>query len=78
MTGVQTCALPISPLPQRYPTETEVAANAPSEAGESLALGERNRLGLGDAPVHNLRQLLDADLLECCFTKAQFGDSSLC
>ena len=51
-----------APLPQRYPTETEVAANAPSEAGESLALGERNRLGLGDAPVHNLRQLLEADV----------------
>jgi Zn-dependent peptidase ImmA (M78 family)/transcriptional regulator with XRE-family HTH domain len=48
-------------LPQRYPAETTVST-APGEAGESLALAERNRLGLGDAPVHNLRQLLESDV----------------
>ena len=51
-----------APLPQRYPAEAEIALDDASEAGDNLAVGERNRLGLGDAPVHNLRQLLESDV----------------
>ncbi len=51
-----------APLPQRYPPEADIAAIPPTAAGESVALSERNRLGLGDAPVQNLRQLLETDV----------------
>lgn len=51
-----------APLPQRYPAEADVSSLPPRSAGESLALSERNRLGVGDAPVHQLRQLLEADV----------------
>ena len=34
-------------------------------AAESLAAGERNRLGLGDGPVLELRKLLEADVGFC-------------
>jgi Zn-dependent peptidase ImmA (M78 family)/DNA-binding XRE family transcriptional regulator len=51
-----------APLPQRYPPEADISSLAPAAAGESLAASERNRLGLGDAPVHHLRQLLESDV----------------
>jgi Zn-dependent peptidase ImmA (M78 family)/transcriptional regulator with XRE-family HTH domain len=51
-----------APLPQRYPPEAEISSLSAAAAGESLAASERNRLGLGDAPVHNLRQLLEGDV----------------
>lgn len=51
-----------APLPQRYPPEADISSLTPVSAGESLALGERNRLGLGDAPIHHLRQLLETDV----------------
>lgn len=51
-----------APLPQRYPPEATISGTAPGEAGEGLALGERNRLGLGDGPVLQLRQLLESDV----------------
>lgn len=34
----------------------------PEEAAEDVATAERNRLGLGDAPVHNLRAVLEEDV----------------
>lgn len=51
-----------APLPQRYPPEADISSLPPSAAGESFAAAERNRLGLGDAPVHHLRQLLESDV----------------
>lgn len=51
-----------SPLPQRYPPQADISALPPASAGESLATVERNRLGLGDAPVLQLRQLLESDV----------------
>jgi Zn-dependent peptidase ImmA (M78 family)/transcriptional regulator with XRE-family HTH domain len=51
-----------APLPQRYPPEIDISALTPAAAGETLAAGERNRLGLGDAPAHHLRQTLESDV----------------
>ncbi len=51
-----------APLPQRYPPEADIASLPPAAAGETLAASERNRLGLGDAPVHHLRQMLESDV----------------
>ncbi len=51
-----------APLPQRYPPEVDISSLAPAAAGETLAVSERNRLGLGDAPVHHLRQMLESDV----------------
>lgn len=51
-----------APLPQRYPPEADLRGVRPSEAAENLAVTERNRLGLGDGPVLDLRQLLEADV----------------
>lgn len=51
-----------APLPQRYPPEADISALAPAIAGETVAASERNRLGLGDAPVHHLRQMLEGDV----------------
>ena len=51
-----------APMPQRYPPETDVSGLAPHDAGESLAVSERHRLGLGDGPVLQLRQMLETDV----------------
>lgn len=51
-----------SPLPQRYQPEADVSGLTPNAAGEALAHTERQRLGLGDAPVLQLRQLLEGDV----------------
>ena len=51
-----------APLPQRYLPEADISALPPGAAGESMASAERNRLGLGDAPVHHLRQILESDV----------------
>jgi len=48
-----------APLPQNYPQEYEVS-NMPIEAAaESIAIAERQRLGLGDSPVAHLRNILE-------------------
>ena len=49
-------------LPQRYPSQAQISGVAPGEAAENLAATERNRLGLGDGPVLELRKLLEADV----------------
>ena len=50
------------PIPQRYPPEVRVRGTSTSEAAESIASAERNRLGLGDGPVLELRKLLEVDV----------------
>lgn len=48
-----------APLPRNYPPESNVS-NMPIEAtAESIAIAERQRLGLGDAPILFLRDILE-------------------
>ena len=48
-----------APLPRIYPQEYEVS-NMPIEAAaESIAIAERQRLGLGDSPIAHLRDILE-------------------
>jgi Zn-dependent peptidase ImmA (M78 family)/DNA-binding XRE family transcriptional regulator len=51
-----------APLARNYPPVTELAGTPPELAGEELATAERNRLGLGDGPVGNLRDRLETDI----------------
>ena len=47
---------------QSYPTQYEMAGLPPEEAAEDVAASERNRLGMGDGPVLNLREVLENDV----------------
>lgn len=51
-----------SPMIKRYPPEHQSGHLKPDELGESIALEERQRLGLGDQPVPVLRTLLEQDV----------------
>jgi Zn-dependent peptidase ImmA (M78 family)/transcriptional regulator with XRE-family HTH domain len=51
-----------SPLPRNYPVPYDVTGLDPVEAAEQVAASERNRLGFGDGPVNNLRDLLETDV----------------
>ena len=54
--------LTASPLAQRYPPPYTIGALSPEQAGESVAQEERNRLGLGDGPLLQLRAMLEQDV----------------
>ena len=47
------------PLAQTYPPAYDVSGLPGEQAAESVAAAERNRLGLGDAPLPALRELLE-------------------
>jgi len=49
-------------LHRRNPPMYPVEGVDPEQAGEDVASAERNRLGLGDAPVLNLRSVLEKDV----------------
>ncbi len=49
-------------LSQRYPAQYQIGGIAPEDVAEDVAVAERNRLGLGDGPVLNLRDLLENDV----------------
>jgi Zn-dependent peptidase ImmA (M78 family)/transcriptional regulator with XRE-family HTH domain len=51
-----------APLPRRYPEQYSLAEVTPEAAGEDVASAERNRLGLGEGPLLNLRELLENDV----------------
>jgi len=51
-----------APLVRKYPTEYEVGRLKAAELGESMALEERQRLGLGDKPITILRTLLEQEV----------------
>jgi len=52
-----------APLPQRFPDEYRFGASLPPETfGEDVANHERLRLGLGDGPLPNLRETLEAEV----------------
>jgi Zn-dependent peptidase ImmA (M78 family)/DNA-binding XRE family transcriptional regulator len=48
-----------SPLVRFYPEEYPTTGGQEEELGERIALAERQRLGLGDGPLPNLRDLLE-------------------
>jgi Zn-dependent peptidase ImmA (M78 family)/DNA-binding XRE family transcriptional regulator len=48
-----------TPLAKRYPPEFDVDQIEPSQAAEDVAVEERRRLGLGDGPLLNLREVLE-------------------
>ncbi len=49
------------PLPKAYPAVYSIkdSGDSPEELGEQVALAERSRLGVGDAPILDLRALLE-------------------
>lgn len=49
-------------LNRRDPPIYSIEGADPEEIAEDVAAAERNRLGLGDAPVHNIRGLLEEDV----------------
>lgn len=51
-----------APLPQNYPPEYEVTNMPLKAAAESIAIAERQRLGLGDSPISRLRDILEQDV----------------
>jgi Zn-dependent peptidase ImmA (M78 family)/transcriptional regulator with XRE-family HTH domain len=51
-----------APLPRRYPVPYEIGALPPERAAEDAAVAERQRLGVGDGPVTNLRDVLENDV----------------
>lgn len=51
-----------SPLVRKYPPEYKVAGLPLERTAESIALEERNRLGLGDGPSPILRDILEQDI----------------
>lgn len=59
-----------APLPRRYPGEYGMEGGRPEQIAEDVASAERNRLGLGDGPVLNLREVLENDVGLRIFYKA--------
>lgn len=51
-----------APLPRRDPPTYSLEGFDPEQLAEDVAISERNRLGLGDAPVLNLRAVLEGDV----------------
>ncbi|MBI4321878.1 MAG: ImmA/IrrE family metallo-endopeptidase [Chloroflexi bacterium] len=49
-------------LPRAYPPQYPVEGVSPEGAAEDVASAERNRLGLGEGPVLNLREVLENDV----------------
>ncbi len=50
------------PLVRAHPLPYNVSGASPEQAGEEIAASERNRLGLGDGPISNLRERLENDV----------------
>jgi Zn-dependent peptidase ImmA (M78 family)/DNA-binding XRE family transcriptional regulator len=51
-----------APLRRRYPPEYEIQGTDPELAAEVVATSERRRLDLGEGPLVNLREILEADI----------------
>lgn len=51
-----------APMSQKYPPPYDISGVSPEVAAEDVATAERNRLGLGDGPILNLRELLENDI----------------
>jgi Zn-dependent peptidase ImmA (M78 family)/transcriptional regulator with XRE-family HTH domain len=50
------------PFTRAYPAPYPLEGVGPEEAAEDVASADRNRLGLGDGPVLNLREILENDV----------------
>ena len=50
------------PLTQNYPNEYDTSGGTPEQVAEDVATAERNRLGMGDGPIGNLRERLASDV----------------
>jgi len=50
------------PTPKSYPSIYETTGSSPEQAAEEIAATERNRLGIGDGPISNLRDRLETDV----------------
>jgi Zn-dependent peptidase ImmA (M78 family)/transcriptional regulator with XRE-family HTH domain len=50
------------PLVKTYPPPYETSKSTPEQSAEEIATAERNRLGIGDGPMSNLRDRLENDL----------------
>jgi Zn-dependent peptidase ImmA (M78 family) len=53
------CGLPMT---KSYPPIYETSGSTPEQAAEEIAAAERNRLGIGDGPISNLRDRLETDV----------------
>src|SRR5207244_815962 len=52
-----------APLPRGYPEPYRTGGGvSPEASAEDAANAERSRLGLGDGPIPNLRELLESDV----------------
>lgn len=51
-----------APLRRRYPPEYDIRGIEPELAAEDVASSERRRLDLGEGPLVNLREVLEADV----------------
>lgn len=51
-----------APLLRKYPPPYEIEGVAPELAAEDVATAERNRLGQGDGPLLNVREVLENDV----------------
>ena len=50
------------PIGRTYPNQYAIDGVRPEVAAEDVASSERNRLGIGDGPILNLRDVLEADV----------------
>ncbi len=50
------------PLAKSYPPPYETSGASPEQAAEEIAAAERNRLGIGDGPLGDLRERLEGDV----------------
>lgn len=53
------CGLPGA---KTYPPMYETSGSSPEQSAEEIAAAERNRLGIGDGPISNLRDRLETDV----------------
>ncbi len=51
-----------TPLSQNYPIEYKIDGIPVSHAADGVASQERNRMGLGDGPIPNLREILEQEV----------------
>jgi len=49
-------------MAKAYPPTYNISGTTAEQAGEEIAAAERNRLGLGDGPLSNLRERLESDV----------------
>ncbi len=50
------------PLGKSYPPAYDISGASPDQVAEEVATAERNRLGIGDGPLSNLRERLENDV----------------